>query len=85
MNTYVDVIARKRGKEEIIASVMAEVIEKGEYRLNRFWDSPLCCELILVDGDGRHRITAIDDQSQDGKVVVSTILETEETPYPEAI
>ena len=84
MEIFVDVIARKHGAEEIIASAMAERNEAGEYRL-RLRDLSICPELILVDSDGRHRVTAIDADRVPGKIVLQTKQETEEIACQRAI
>ena len=84
MEIFVDVIARKHGAEEIIASAMAERNEAGEYRL-RLRDLSICPELILVDSDGRHRVTAIDTLRMPGKIVLQTKQETEEIPCQRAM
>ena len=85
MEIFVDVIARKHGAEEIIASAMAERNETGEYRLRRFRDLSICPELILVDSDGRHRVTAIDADRVPGKIVLQTKQETEGIPCQRAM
>jgi hypothetical protein len=78
VDIFVDVIACEDGAEEIIASVMAERNEAGEYHLRRFLDLSICPELILADSDGRHRVTAIDILRVPGKIALQTEQETEE-------
>lgn len=85
MEIFVDVIACKHGAEEIVASAMAERNETGEYRLRRFRDLSICLELILVDSDGRHRVTAIDAYRVPGIIVFQTMQEMEEIACQRAI
>ncbi len=72
MEIFVDVIVRERDAEEIIASAIAERSEAGEYSLRRFLDLSIYPELILVDSDGRHRVTTIDTLRVPGNIVLQT-------------
>lgn len=81
MKVYVDVLAKEHGSEEVIASAMAERDNTGEYRLNCSLNPAMYAELILVDSDGRHKITTFDILHEKRIIVFQTIQDTEAFAY----